>query len=209
MNGITNPSRKEPLIISLSGNSGCGKTSLLRAAAARLGDEIAAIIATPAAIQAADRLTPFVESSAIRTLDTSRLAYEQLHALAREMNSRLLLVETVSPLVLPQGAPGSHKHVAVFSVAAGNDKVFEFPDSIAHAALVVLTKTDLLPYVPFDSTAFQASVREINPSVPIITVSILRGSGVEAWESWLRAQLQQESPPSGAARPVGTESFIG
>jgi hydrogenase nickel incorporation protein HypB len=69
---------------------------------------------------------------------------------------------------------------------------------VAGADLVVLTKTDLLPHVPFDLEVFRNDVRAQSARVPLLELSALHGQGVDDWLTWLHALKQRERP----ARPI-------
>jgi hydrogenase nickel incorporation protein HypB len=60
------------------------------------------------------------------------------------------------------------------------------------ADLVVLSKVDLLPYVPFERERFTEAVRGINEKAKIIEISCKTGEGIEQWTEWLLAQVQGE-----------------
>ena len=53
---------------------------------------------------------------------------------------------------------------------------------------MVLTKIDLLPYVPFHLEAAEANARSIHAGIDIVRVSALTGSGLDQWLSWLDAR---------------------
>jgi hydrogenase nickel incorporation protein HypB len=196
-----------PLIIALSGNSGCGKTSLIRAAAARLHAGVGAIVATPAAAHAGNRLSDFV--CEVHLVSDEDLDFTRLQEIARQAFTPVLFAETVSPLSFPDGAHERYRRVVVFSTAAGDEKVFEYPKAVADADVVILTKVDLLPHVPFDLPKFTTAVHQLNPSVPIVTVSVLQGTGMDVWEGWLRAQLEQVSMKDCPAEDPRSEWFVG
>jgi hydrogenase nickel incorporation protein HypB len=54
--------------------------------------------------------------------------------------------------------------------------------------VLVLTKTDLLPYVPFDVDRFLANARQVNPRLRVFRLSSTSGEGLDAWCAWLRAE---------------------
>ena len=56
------------------------------------------------------------------------------------------------------------------------------------AALLILNKIDLLPYVPFDVTRFLAAVNEVNPRLQTLQVSALKGDGLGEWYTWIANQ---------------------
>jgi hydrogenase nickel incorporation protein HypB len=54
------------------------------------------------------------------------------------------------------------------------------------ADLVLITKTDLLPYLDFDLAQCEAWVRRASPGAQILQVSARTGAGMAAWYGWLR-----------------------
>jgi hydrogenase nickel incorporation protein HypB len=73
----------------------------------------------------------------------------------------------------------------VASYAEGDDKPIKYPYMFRSASLVVLNKSDLAPYVEFDPQKFHDYVRQVNPEARILTLSALRGEGLDAWYGWL------------------------
>ena len=57
----------------------------------------------------------------------------------------------------------------------------------AAADLMVVTKTDLLPYVDFDPRKAHALARRVNPGVPMLLTSARWGEGMAEWLAWLAA----------------------
>jgi hydrogenase nickel incorporation protein HypB len=102
----------------------------------------------------------------------------------------LLLVENVGNLVCPaEFNLGEHRKVVVSSVPEGDDKPIKYPAMFLIANAVVLNKTDLLPYVKFDSGRFHEAVRGVNRKVDIFEVSCTAGRGIDRWVSWLLSQM--------------------
>ncbi len=54
---------------------------------------------------------------------------------------------------------------------------------------VLLTKADLLPYVPFDQGRFTEHLRRVNPHAELLPVSAVSGAGLAEWHDWLRAAV--------------------
>jgi hydrogenase nickel incorporation protein HypB len=67
----------------------------------------------------------------------------------------------------------------------GDDKAAKHPYLVAEADLLLLNKIDLAPYLTFDRAGFEADVRLLNPTVPIIDVSATTGQGLDQWIAWL------------------------
>ena len=56
--------------------------------------------------------------------------------------------------------------------------------------LMLVSKADLLPYVPFSVDAITQDARDINPDLEVITISSLKGEGLEEWCDWLMKKAQ-------------------
>jgi hydrogenase nickel incorporation protein HypB len=98
----------------------------------------------------------------------------------------LLFIENVGNMICPVGFDlGQAAKVGVFAITDGDDKAAKHPYLVQEADVILLNKIDLLPYVPFDRSVFDADVRLLNPSVPILDVSSTTGAGLDAWLEWL------------------------
>ncbi len=98
----------------------------------------------------------------------------------------LLFVENVGNLVCPALFDlGEAAKVVVISVTEGDDKPLKYPHMFAAADLVVVNKTDLLPYVDFDLERCVRDARSVNPGVTVLPLSVRCGDGMDAWYSWL------------------------
>lgn len=80
---------------------------------------------------------------------------------------------------------GELSKVVVISVTEGVDKPLKYPHMFAAASLVVVNKTDLLPYVDFDLDLCAAYARSLNPGVNLLPVSAVSGEGVSDWYDWI------------------------
>jgi hydrogenase nickel incorporation protein HypB len=99
----------------------------------------------------------------------------------------LLFIENVGNLVCPALFDlGERGKVVVISVTEGDDKPLKYPHMFAAADLVVINKTDLLPYVDFDVDSCIARARSVNPEVTVLPLSVRSGEGLEGWYSWLK-----------------------
>jgi hydrogenase nickel incorporation protein HypB len=114
----------------------------------------------------------------------------------------LLWVENVGNLVCPaEFAVGEHRKVALLSVTEGDDKPLKYPVMFREADCVLITKTDLLPYLPVDIDKIETHIRQVNPRCTVLRVSASSGAGLEAWHRWVRLQVQQQlalTAPGGA-----------
>jgi len=100
----------------------------------------------------------------------------------------LLFIENVGNLICPVGFDlGQNVKVGLFSLTEGDDKAAKHPYLVTAADLILLNKIDLAPYLTFDRLGFEADVRLLNPTVPILGVSSTTGEGLDAWLDWLDA----------------------
>jgi hydrogenase nickel incorporation protein HypB len=79
--------------------------------------------------------------------------------------------------------------VVVLSVTEGEDKPLKYPATFYHADLMVLSKIDLLPYVPFDAEQAKRNVRQVQPEIEIIEVSATTGAGLDRWRAWVDSKV--------------------
>ena len=101
----------------------------------------------------------------------------------------LLWVENVGNLVCPaEFEVGEHRKVALLSVTEGDDKPLKYPVMFREADCVLITKTDLLPYLPVEIERIEAHIRAVNPRCQVIRVSASSGEGLAAWHGWVRQQ---------------------
>jgi len=100
----------------------------------------------------------------------------------------LLFVENVGNLVCPALFDlGESAKVVIISVTEGDDKPLKYPHMFAAADLVVVNKTDLLPYVDFDLARCTNDARSVNPGVEMVALSVRTGEGMSDWTAWLQA----------------------
>jgi hydrogenase nickel incorporation protein HypB len=115
-------------------------------------------------------------------------------------------VENVGNLVCPALFDlGETAKVVVISVTEGDDKPLKYPHMFAAADLVVVNKTDLLPYVDFDVDACASRARSLNPGLRILALSVKTGDGLDGWFSW----LQELSATGGGHLAASTPVAVG
>jgi hydrogenase nickel incorporation protein HypB len=119
----------------------------------------------------------------------------------------LLLIENVGNLVCPASYDlGEAAKIVVLSVAEGDDKPLKYPAMFFRASLLILSKIDLLPYVPFSLAAARQNALRIHPEMEILELSSTTGAGLEAWQAWLQGRRDAAAADShGAARAARGE----
>jgi hydrogenase nickel incorporation protein HypB len=92
----------------------------------------------------------------------------------------ILIVENVGNLVCPAEVPlGEDVRVVLLSVTEGDEKPLKYPLVFKTSNILVITKTDLLPFVQFDPEAVRRAARAVNPGIEIFEGSATRGDGLD------------------------------
>ena len=120
----------------------------------------------------------------------------------------LLFIENVGNLVCPAGYDlGEAAKVVILSVTEGDDKPLKYPAIFFRAELLVVSKTDLLPHVPFNVASARESALRVHPGMEILELSSLTAVGLEGWRRWLeeRRRAVRAATPA-PANPGRTES---
>ena len=98
----------------------------------------------------------------------------------------LLMVENVGNLVCPAAFDLGEAHkVVILSVTEGEDKPIKYPDMFRAATLMLLNKSDLLPYLDFKVDDAIAFARRVNPGIQVLQVSAKSGQGMPEWLDWI------------------------
>lgn len=98
----------------------------------------------------------------------------------------ILFIENVGNLVCPASYDlGEAAKIVLLSVTEGEDKPLKYPSIFFKSALLVLTKLDLLPHVPFNLAAAEENARRIHAEIEILRVSCLTGAGMAEWQAWV------------------------
>ena len=103
----------------------------------------------------------------------------------------LLFIENVGNLVCPASFDlGETKRVVLLSVPEGSDKPAKYPATFRSADLVLITKTDLVPYFDFKVEEATEFVRILKPDMPVLSLAAEKGEGMDAWIAYLQALLR-------------------
>jgi hydrogenase nickel incorporation protein HypB len=103
-----------------------------------------------------------------------------------------LFIENVGNLVCPASYDlGEDLRFVLLSSPEGDDKPAKYPQAFLSADVLVLTKADLVPYLPFDPARAAAEALAIKPGLKVFSVSALRGEGLEALAAFLTESLDR------------------
>ena len=186
---------RKVLCLNLVSSPGSGKTSILEKTIQALipTRKIAVIEGDQQTLLDADR----IEKSGAPAIQINtgsgchldaRMVESALKKLEPEFNS-ILFIENVGNLVCPALFDlGEFKRVVVISVTEGDDKPLKYPYMFQTSHLCLINKSDLLPYVDFDTEKTIKYALSINPKLEFITVSAKTGEGMDLWYEWLGEQ---------------------
>ena len=102
----------------------------------------------------------------------------------------LIFIENVGNLVCPATFDlGEHQRVVLLSVPEGSDKPAKYPATFRSADLVLITKTDLLPYFDFSMDEAIKETLTLKPELSILPLSATTGDGFDQWIAYLQSLL--------------------
>ncbi len=189
--------RQGTLVVNLVSSPGAGKTSLLQATAEywKGGRSMAVLVGDIATNRDAERLAPYMPVKQLTTGGACHLELELVqHGLEQlpEADYEFLFIENIGNLVCPASHDlAEHLRVVVVSTTEGDDKPGKYPKMFRTSQAMVISKLDLLPYVPFSVAAVIEDARMIQGELEVMQVCALTGMGIEVWCQWLEQQRQQ------------------
>jgi hydrogenase nickel incorporation protein HypB len=182
------------LVVNLVSSPGAGKTSLLEATARHWGDQhaLAVLVGDIATDRDAERLAPLMP---VRQLTTGGACHLEIGLVKRGLDSlpdedfEFLFVENIGNLVCPASHDvAEHRRVVLLSTTEGDDKPAKYPKMFRTSDAMLITKTDLLPHVPFSMDAVIADARLVHDKIAAFEICALSGAGIEQWCRWLIEQ---------------------
>jgi hydrogenase nickel incorporation protein HypB len=188
------------LAINLMSSPGAGKTTLLERTAADLaGVAISVIEGDQETALDADRIRRAgcrvvqVNTGTGCHLDAAMVG-RALRALDPPAGS-VVVIENVGNLVCPALFDlGEACRVVLASVTEGADKPVKYPQMFRNADLVLVSKTDLLPYLDFDLERCIADIGQVSPEALVLPVSARSGDGCPQWYDWLQSMILKLCP---------------
>ena len=184
------------LVVNLVSSPGAGKTSLLEATARHWGGarSLAVLVGDIATDRDAERLAPLMP---VKQLTTGGACHLEIGLVKRGLAAlpdedyEFLFVENIGNLVCPASHDvAEHRRVVLISTTEGDDKAAKYPKMFRTSDAMLVTKTDLLPYVPFSMDAVIADARQVRDEIAAFQICSLTGEGVERWCRWLEDQRQ-------------------
>ncbi len=201
--------RQGTLVVNLVSSPGTGKTSLLEATCRHWVDrwKVAVLVGDLATDRDAERLRPYVP---VEQLTTGGACHLELSLVERGLAKLprgpfdFLFIENIGNLVCPASHDlAEHLRVVLLSTTEGDDKPGKYPKMFRTSDVMVVTKTDLLPYVPFEVERVAEDARLIRQDIRVLEVSSLKNTGIQAWCDLLeseRTKLLPQYKPEAQAR---------
>ena len=181
---------KGVLGINLMSSPGSGKTTLIEYLSEVAEFKFAVVEGDLETSKDADRLkAKGIHAVQIQTGSACHLdafmVHKGLHDISLD-EIDVCFVENVGNLVCPASYDvGTHLNIVLVSVPEGEDKIAKYPVMFRHADLVLITKTDLLPYFKYDVEAEKVEARRIKPNVDILEVNVNDINSVKAVADWI------------------------
>ena len=185
-------------LLNLMSSPGSGKTTTLIGTLQRIKDKVRV------AVMEAD-----IDSDvdAVKILKATGVPSIQLHTggmchLDAEMTRQgldnldlgsidLAILENVGNLVCPaEFDTGAVCNAMILSVPEGDDKPLKYPLMFSVCDLVLINKTDVLPYFDFDLDKCRQNIRMRNPKAKVIPICAKTGEGVDEFADWLLEQVK-------------------
>jgi hydrogenase nickel incorporation protein HypB len=189
------------LCLNLISSPGSGKTSLLEQTLSRL-PKYAKVAVLTGDIQTendANRLRRF--GFPVKQITTGGTCHLDARMIERHLEGwplqelDVLFIENVGNLVCPSSYDlGEEAKIVLLSVTEGEDKPLKYPSIFFKSELMVMTKVDLLPYVPFQAEAAIENARRVHPDMEVVKVSCTTGEGLDEWMQWLENRRKSAVP---------------
>ena len=185
------------LAVNLLSSPGSGKTTLLEALADRLKGRygMAVIEGDIETERDAERIrAKGIPAWQITTGGACHLEARMIAKVLGDVPAAIdfLFIENVGNLVCPASYDlGEDLRCVLLSSPEGDDKPAKYPQAFLSADCLILTKTDLVPYLPFDPARAAAEALSLKPGLRVLMVSALRGDGVDALVGYLVEALER------------------
>lgn len=187
------------LVINLCSSPGSGKTTLLQETGKLLKGRLnmAVLVGDPETERDAIRMKQ-VGINALQIV-TGGMCHIEAQMILQALDHidlhdvDVLFIENVGNLVCPAAFDlGEDYRVTIISCTEGDDKPKKYPRMFLTSELMLVSKSDLLPYLPFSVEAVTQDARDINAGLEVITISALKHEGLDLWYDWLVEKVQEK-----------------
>lgn len=187
------------LVLNICSSPGSGKTTLLQETGKRVKNKlkIGVLVGDPETERDAIR----IREAGINCLQivTGGMCHIEAQMILQALDHfdyeglDILFIENVGNLVCPAAFDlGEDYRITMIASTEGDDKPKKYPRMFLTSELMLVSKADLLPYVPFSINAVAKDAREINSDLEVIVFSSLSGEGLDKWCDWLEAKVEMK-----------------
>lgn len=187
------------LVVNICSSPGSGKTTLMQETGKRLKDKInmGVLVGDPETERDAIR----IREAGIDCLQivTGGMCHIEAQMVLQALDHfdyeglDVLFIENVGNLVCPAAFDlGEDYRVTLIASTEGDDKPKKYPRMFLTSELMLVSKADLLPYVPFSVEAVTRDARDINADLEVMAISSLNGEGLDAWCDWLLQKVKEK-----------------
>jgi hydrogenase nickel incorporation protein HypB len=176
---------KRILAVNFMSSPGAGKTTLLERIIEKLKQEyrIAVIEGDIETEKDAERIrAKGVPVFQITTGGACHLEAKMMAKLFNQVpnNLHFLFIENVGNLVCPANYDlGEHIRCVLLSAPEGDDKPKKYPKAFITSHCLIITKSDLFPYLPFNPNKAKKEALSVNSKLKIFITSALNGEGID------------------------------
>lgn len=102
----------------------------------------------------------------------------------------LVILENVGNLVCPaEFDTGAVRNAMILSVPEGDDKPLKYPLMFSVCDVVLINKTDVMPYFDFDLAKCTEYIHMRNPKAQVIPICAKTGEGIDTFADWIVAEV--------------------
>ncbi|SFJ75166.1 hydrogenase nickel incorporation protein HypB [Myroides guanonis] len=188
---------KDVCVINVCSSPGSGKTTLMQETGKRLASKLnmAVLVGDPETERDAIRMREAgVNALQIVTGGMCHIEAQMILQALDHINLEgvdVLFIENVGNLLCPSAFDlGEDYRVTLLATTEGDDKPKKYPRMFLTSELMLVSKSDLLPYVPFSVDAVTQDAREVNPNIEVQTISTLNGEGIDVWCEWIEEKVK-------------------
>jgi hydrogenase nickel incorporation protein HypB len=183
-------------VINILSAPGAGKTTLIMETIKRIGSKynIGVIEGDISSTHDSEKIKSLTDDVVqINTGGTCHLNASMVAKAVEKLDIKrldILFIENVGNLICPVGFDlGESSRLLLSSVSEGDDKPVKYPKAFVKTDLVILNKTDMLPYSDFNDDFFTGKIKELNPEIEIIRLSCKSGHGMQGWIDWIEKNI--------------------
>ena len=181
------------VLINMMSSPGAGKTTLLKKLAREFEGQLRLAVMEAdidSDIDARAMREAGVDSIQIHTGGMCHLDADMTRQGLKELGSEkydLVILENVGNLVCPaEFDTGATANITILSVPEGDDKPLKYPLMYETCRLLIVNKTDVLPYFDFDCEKLREYARKRNPEIEILFASAKTGDGIPEIADWMK-----------------------